>query len=583
MTAQIEDSPDISAGGQLRNYDALKLDLAEAIQRGLRLLDQQAERESHNKLRSLLTKLAEDRFVLAVVGQFSRGKSSLMNALMGMDRLPVGIVPLTSVVTKVCYGNPERVLIEYPNSALKSEIPLHKLPEFVTESGNPGNRRQIVAAEVQLPSEFLRRGIYFVDTPGIGSAIRENTQTTKQFLPEADAVVFVTAFDSPLGREEIEFLREVREHVRKIFLVVNKVDLIPSGEQNRVLAFIHDLLAKEAGIEVPRLFAVSASQALGAKLSSSAGELARSGVGPLEDALVDFLTGEKTSEFLARVCERAIASIAEMDPPIVLRDKSSEWNRVITSLKEIRGQLGEGANVVPPRTRVEACPVAEADLMLAVRKNCSVCSKVAEGMFKYMARFQYQIIMDENERNTVAARGGLCPLHTWQYAEIASPQGISSAYPAVLAAISQKLRRLTEANRGGEDRRASVRKMLPPADQCRACQQQSALERQVLEDMAQESVRTNRNTSRHLPVICLWHLAELLQLIRDSDGAADLINFEAAILERLADNMRRYALKHDALRRGWESEDEKVAYHRALSLLAGDKRLRTPWHVERLI
>jgi GTP-binding protein EngB required for normal cell division len=583
MTAQIENRPDTSAGGQLRNYDALKLDLAGAIQRGLRLLDQQAERENHNKVQALVTKLAEDRFVLAVVGQFSRGKSSLMNALMGMDRLPVGIVPLTSVVTKVSYGNPERVLIEYPNSYLKSEIPLHKLPEFVTEAGNPGNQRQIVAAEVQLPSEFLRRGIYFVDTPGIGSAIRENTQTTQQFLPEADAVIFVTAFDSPLGREEIEFLREVREHVRKIFLVVNKLDLVPSGEQNRVLAFIHDRLAKEAGVDVPRLFAVSASEGLEAKLSSSAEGLVRSGVRPLEDALVDFLTGEKTSEFLARVCERAIASIAEIDPPVVLREKASEWNSVLKLLEEVRRQLGKSTSAGRPGTPVEARPVAEADLMLAVRRNCYVCSKVADAMFKYMARFQYQIIMDENERNTVAARGGLCPLHTWQYAEIASPQGISSAYPAVLAAMSQKLLRLAEADRGGDDRRASVRKILPPADQCRACQQQAVLERHVLEDIAQENARAGEKAPSRLPVLCLWHLGELLQVMRDSNDAADLINFEAAILERLADNMRRYALKHDALRRGWESEDEKIAYHRALSLLAGDKRLRTPWHVERLI
>jgi predicted GTPase len=571
-----------SAQGQLQNYDALKLNLAEAIQRALRLIDQNTERENHGRLRDLLTKLADDRFVLAVVGQFSRGKSSLMNALMGLDRLPVGIVPLTSVVTKVSFGNPERVLIEYPNSSLKSEVPLHALPEFVTENGNPGNRRGIAAAEVQLPSEFLRRGILFVDTPGIGSAIRANTQTTKQFLSQADAVVFVTSFDSPLGREELDFLHEVREHVRKIFLVVNKLDLVLEEEQDRVLAFIRERLEREAVIDVAKLYAVSAAQGLQGRLAGSAEALAASGLTSLEDTLVDFLTSQKSAEILMRICERAIAAIAEMDPPVTGRVKAGEWSHVISCLLEVRALLGGGTRSVTQGVPLQTRPVPETELMLATRKDCQVCATVAKSMFKYMAKFQYQIVMDESERNTVAARGGLCPLHTWQYAEIASPQGISAAYPVVLAATRQKLLRLIGRERLGEWR-ASFRTILPAADQCRACQQQLALERTAVEGIAEQEACVSGRSASHLPVLCLWHLGELLHLIRDSERASELVNFEAAILDRLADNLRRYAFKHDALRRGWESEDERLAFRQALRLLAGDKRLRTPWHVEYLI
>jgi GTP-binding protein EngB required for normal cell division len=582
MSTEIESVTVSSVSGRLRDYDALKLRLASAIQRALRLVDQQAERECHASLRALLTKLAEDRFVLAVIGQFSRGKSSPMNALMGIDRLPVGILPLTSVVTKVSYGNPERVLIEYPNSSLKGEIPVDKLAEYVTENGNPGNRRQIAAAEVQLPSEFLRRGIYFVDTPGIGSAIRANTETTKQFLPHADAVVLVMAFDSPLGGEEIRFIQDVKEHVRKVFLAVNKLDLVDEQERDRVLAFIRASLRDEIGLQDPRLFAVSASEGLRAKLAGSTEALSASGIAALETALVQFLTEEKVSEFLGRACERALCAIAEMNPPVVPREKPDEWNRVTRTLEQVRKELSEGTTASRVSARGKLQPAPEADLMRAVRQPCRVCNKVADAMFKYMAKFQYRVIMDESEQRALAAKGGLCPLHTWQYAEIASPQGICAAYPDILKAMSDKLIRLAESGRVDEWGDLT-RRLLPGPDQCCACQQQRAMERAELEQIEREIVHANEASPDRLPVLCLQHLSGLLRTAHESEWASRLIGFEAAILERLAENMRRYVLKHDALRRGSESEDERVAYRRGLSHLAGDKRLRAPWRVERLI
>ncbi len=566
----------------LRDYDTMKLDLASCIQAALRLVNYESAPESHNKVRELLTRLAEDRFVLAVVGQFSRGKSSLMNALMGMDRLPIGIVPLTSVITKVSYGNPERVWIEYPNSSLRGEIPLGKLAEYVTETGNPGNQRGIAAVEVQLPSEFLRRGIYFVDTPGIGSAIRENTQTTRQFLPQADAVIFVTAFDSPMGREEVNFLREVREHVRKIFIVVNKLDLVPPGERGHVLTFIRERLENEAGIDSPKLFAVSSLHGLRGKLTGSVETVAQSGLAHLEENLIHFLTTGKTSELLIRTCDRAIAAIAQIDPPVVVGDQATSWNGVIQSLDAMRNQLTQGPQPSPSPSSREARAILEADLMQAVQKPCQVCTRVADGMFKFMAKFQYQIIMDENERKILAARGGLCPLHTWQYAEIASPQGISSAYPAVLVAVSKKLTNLAKAH-PSDGLSAGIRNLLPGMDKCRACQEQQALEHTALEDIARIMTLPERDPSALSPVLCLWHLSGLLQMARKSERFAELIEFEAALFERLAENMRRYALIHDALRRGTESGDDRVAHHQGLSQLAGDKRLQTPWRVERLI
>jgi GTPase SAR1 family protein len=157
----------------LRDYERVKFELAEI----LRAVPYQAERTG--QLRELFARLAEDRFNLVVVGRFSRGKTSLMNALLGMDRLPTGVVPLTSVITTVGYGSEERVTLHYPGASLVTDIRLDQLPDYITERGNPGNRRGVSIAEAQLPAAILRRGFDFVDTPGLGSSIAENTRTTE--------------------------------------------------------------------------------------------------------------------------------------------------------------------------------------------------------------------------------------------------------------------------------------------------------------------------------------------------------------------------------------------------------------------
>lgn len=146
----------------------------------------------------LMIKLAEDRFVLAVVGQFKRGKSSLMNAMIGRDLLPVGVLPLTSAITVLKFGPAKRLVIQRLDSPFAETVPVSTLPDFVTEQGNPSNCKRIKTASLEVPLPFLRRGSEFVDTPGVGSSIEANTNTTYSFLPECDAVLFVTSMEAPL-------------------------------------------------------------------------------------------------------------------------------------------------------------------------------------------------------------------------------------------------------------------------------------------------------------------------------------------------------------------------------------------------
>src|SRR6202167_6269338 len=186
----------------LRAYEQSKFELAEILRSASGLIPKE-EHAQYQRIRDLQARLAEDRFNLVVVGRFSRGKTSLMNAVLGSDRLPTGIVPLTSVITSVSYGSTEHVYLDFDRGGLPTEIRMSELAQYITERGNPGNKLRIREARIQLPAEILRRGYYFVDTPGLGSSIVENTRTSLGFLRETDALVLVSSYESPLSEEEV--------------------------------------------------------------------------------------------------------------------------------------------------------------------------------------------------------------------------------------------------------------------------------------------------------------------------------------------------------------------------------------------
>jgi len=222
----------------LKDYSRSKLALAGQLRLLREAFKKSDDAASEKQCEELMVKLAEDRFTLAVLGQFKRGKSSLMNAIIGRELLPTGVLPLTSAITKLKFGPQERLVVEREGLIWPEELSLTRLDDYVTERGNPGNQKRVKSATVEVPVPFLRRGLEFVDTPGVGSAIVANTATTYAFLPQCDAVLFVTSVDTPLTRTELEFLKEIRQHVHKIFFVVNKTDLLPAPEVADVLAFV---------------------------------------------------------------------------------------------------------------------------------------------------------------------------------------------------------------------------------------------------------------------------------------------------------------------------------------------------------
>ncbi len=215
----------------------------------------------------LSQRVTEGRFYLACVGQFKRGKSTLLNALVGDRILPTGVLPLTTVPTIVRHGSTRRARVRFQGGTW-TDIPPENLPEYVTEELNPENNKGVVAVEVFSPSTLLSRGMCLVDTPGLGSVFSGNTTATRAFVPHIDAALIVVGADPPIAGEELALVREIGKQVANIIVVLNKADRTSDDERRVAKAFTSKTLEKQIGRTVDPVYEVSAEEQLSGRESA---------------------------------------------------------------------------------------------------------------------------------------------------------------------------------------------------------------------------------------------------------------------------------------------------------------------------
>lgn len=283
---------------QLREFSAaLRLD------RSLGLIDE------------VLTRLAEGRFTVAVVGEFRTGKSSLLNALLGDDVVPVDVVPTTAAVVRLGYGLERRAVVHFTDG--RSEpVPPERLADFVTRADDGGARAATVReAVVQHPAPFLMNNVDVIDTPGLNDH-RAMTDVTLGVLPQVDAAILTVSALAPLS----EATRAVLEgHVltsdlgRVLFVVTQTGRLDDPSQADRVVRYVADALAEKVvgraraefgdrsaefesyvkKIGTPRVFGVDSVAALKARRTNDPALLERNGFGAFRAALERFLTEDR--------------------------------------------------------------------------------------------------------------------------------------------------------------------------------------------------------------------------------------------------------------------------------------------------
>jgi GTP-binding protein EngB required for normal cell division len=274
--------------------------IAGALRDLLRISDSGTRNDSlHERLLSLERKLASNELHLAVLGQMKRGKSSFINALMGAEILPTGVLPVTAVITEIKYGLVPEAVILYSTGA-REQVDPGTLADYITESGNPGNKKQVASVELAYPSPFLESGIILIDTPGIGSTHVHNTRTTEGYLQQVDAGIVVLSVDPPITEVESSFIRNVKEDVPKLFFILNKVDAASADDVAHIACFLEEELSR-LQIASPEIFCLSARRAIEGRRKPPT-TVASSGIEMFEERLRTFLLEEKD-----RVLVRSIA------------------------------------------------------------------------------------------------------------------------------------------------------------------------------------------------------------------------------------------------------------------------------------
>jgi hypothetical protein len=205
-------------------------------------------------------------------------------------------------------------------------------------------------------------------------------------------------------------------------------------------------------------------------------------------------------------------------------------------------------------------------------RSCEVCAHIDDKLWKFLCKYQYDIVVSQEEQRHFADRGGLCPFHTWQFQSVASPYGICAGHAPLLDRLAGALRRSASAP-FPQEIRSELDNLLPDRPNCILCGIRDEAEHDAVDAAAIALERNSAPALAALSAICFPHFVLLVSAVRDEDLVRTIVRRQATVLELYAEDMKRYAIKHDGVRRHLASEEESTAAERALLLIAGRRQV----------
>ncbi len=187
---------------------------------------------------------------VAILGQFKAGKSSFLNSLIGKSVLPVGVIPVTTVITRLQYGEREQAVVRYFDGSA-SEMGIDDIEAFTSEAENPSNKKNVEMVDVELPSLKNYAGLRLVDTPGLGSVFKYHVETCENWLPHVGTAILAISSDRPLSDNDVQLIRELMQHTPNIVILLTKADLLSSEQQNEVIEFFERTIQRELNRRLP--------------------------------------------------------------------------------------------------------------------------------------------------------------------------------------------------------------------------------------------------------------------------------------------------------------------------------------------
>jgi hypothetical protein len=310
--------------------------------------------------------VAEHRFSIAVVGEFNRGKSTFINALLGKEILPADIAPTSATINRVTYGLKSTVRVVFKDGAGEESVDIGKLAEYVTKLTPEAEAiaSKVEEAIVYYPVPFCKNNVDIVDTPGLNDDVAM-TEVTLSVLPRVDAAILVVMATAPFSQTEAAFLEKllVEYGLGSVLFVVTAIDRLRRQSEReqivdtvkeRITDYIRQYAVRRLGegtaacadylrrVGEPRVFGVSGYDGLAGKMEGDEAKLAASRFPEFEAFLERFLTEESGLVVLKTHAERIAGFAGSLGREAASRLASpalADYGPAEESLGELLGRL----------------------------------------------------------------------------------------------------------------------------------------------------------------------------------------------------------------------------------------------------
>lgn len=228
-------------------YIQKKDKVMECLDKAEQFLSENGYSEEANVVQTQKENLWKGEFSIAVVGEFSAGKSTFLNALMGEKLLPSFTKETTATINflrhsdKAENGEAGRVYYNNGDKKVLEKADAETISRYVSTNSSENVAQNINRLDLYLDSKFLEGNVTLVDTPGLNGVAEGHKEITQQQIERSSAGIFMFNANQPGSKTDFEFLADLRKHVQNVFLVLNQIDCIKETEGETVESVVQVL------------------------------------------------------------------------------------------------------------------------------------------------------------------------------------------------------------------------------------------------------------------------------------------------------------------------------------------------------
>ncbi|MCM0589077.1 MAG: dynamin family protein [Gloeotrichia echinulata CP02] len=297
--------------------------LASLIERQIYIVQSLNKPDQETNLKSLKDLVNSSSFKVMILGEFKRGKSTFINALLGEEILPAYSTPCTAIINEVKWSDTKRALLHFNKSDGKPaqetlDVPIDEIEKYVViqddaDQSQAINESPYEKLELFWPLQLCENGVEIIDSPGLNEH-KTRQQVTESYLVKVDAILLVLSCEQLFAKSEQEVVDNKLRPMghEDIFFICNRINMIRKNEVDKVKQFAISKLSNRTRLGSERIFFINALGALDGKLENDAEALQNSGVPRLEIELQKFLTNERGRVKILRPAQELKNSIREV-------------------------------------------------------------------------------------------------------------------------------------------------------------------------------------------------------------------------------------------------------------------------------